>query len=140
MIDGQRERLRNGHATLMKRSNLCECATVDSHSLERYARDVNVPHKIAQPVLMWKQGDDFMSKELVMDCIGWVWFVSAIGVFALSLLYWRYTTRATSAYPIGVLDIEDVIFMVQILFVVWLAFHETFRMMSLYITSKITIW
>ncbi len=81
-----------------------------------------------------------MDKELVRTGITLVWFVCLIGVFALIALYWRYTSRATSSYSIGVLDIEDIIFIVQILFVVWLAFHETVRLMLLYMTSKITTW
>jgi len=81
-----------------------------------------------------------MDKELVRTGITLVWLVCLIGVVALTVLYWRYTSHATSSYSIGILDIEDVIFMAQILFVVWLAFHETFRLMAMYMTSKISTW
>jgi hypothetical protein len=81
-----------------------------------------------------------MDKELVRTSITLVWLVCLIGIVALTVLYWRYTSRATSSYSIGVLDIEDIIFIVQILFVVWLAFHETVRLMLHYMTSKITTW
>ncbi len=81
-----------------------------------------------------------MDKELVRTSITLVWLVCLIGIVALTVLYWRYTSRATSSYSIGVLDIEDIIFIVQILFVVWLAFHETVRLMLHYMISKITTW
>ena len=81
-----------------------------------------------------------MSKELVMNSITLVWMVCLLGVVALAVLYWRYTSRATSSYSIGSLDIEDIIFITQILFVVWLAFHETVRLIVHYMTSKITTW
>ena len=81
-----------------------------------------------------------MDKELVRTGITLVWFTRMVGVAALTALYWRYTTRATSSYSICVLDIENIIFVVQKLFVVWLAFHETVRLMLHYITYKITTW
>lgn len=81
-----------------------------------------------------------MDKELVRTGITLIWLVCMVGVATLTVLYWRYTSRATSGGSIGVLDIEDIIFMVQILFVVGLAFHETFHMMSLYMNSKISTW
>ena len=81
-----------------------------------------------------------MEKELVRTVITLIWLVCMVGVAALTVLYWRYTSRATSSYSIGSLDIEDIIFITQILFVVWLAFHETVRLIVHYMTSKITTW
>jgi len=81
-----------------------------------------------------------MNKEIVMNSITLVWLVCLFGVVALAVLYWRYTSCATSSLSISTFDIEDVIFIAQILFVVWLALNETFQLMSLYTTSQMTIW
>jgi hypothetical protein len=76
-----------------------------------------------------------MSKDLVMNSITWIWLVCLIGIIALAILYWRYTSHTTSGY----FFIEDMIFMVQILFVIGVAFRETFHLIALCATFR-SVW